>query len=352
MNLVQLIPNTVTAQTMRMMARAIRYTPNPVLSKFKPVINKRGDRLDPDVALSLSILNKAQGNDFTTMLPVDGRELIDREASYTAISKHHKWVQTEDGDINGTPIRTYYGKSALRKNKVLIYLHGGGWTLGSIESHDVTCRYIAGETGIKVVSVDYALAPESPYPYALNEVDKIIDHFIKDNEVSVAGDSAGGNLALAVTTHRINSGKELPAGIVAVVPVTNLHEFNTGSYDEFKTGFFLTKAQMEWYKKQYITEGVDTTNPLVSPIYTPNEVLEQFPPTLIVTAGFDPLRDEGEAFYQKLKGVSDKHFWVNAINQCHPFINSPLIWRDAGRYLMYVCQWIGDTHNLYGHSNL
>lgn len=319
-------------------AKAISKAPEALVELQKPVVNERGFVLEPRIALSLNAL-KATGNKDFCDVPVEvGRKIIDNEADY-AVTRHIAVDNVEDTAIAGVHCRVYSNK-AHRNGRTIVYLHGGGWVLGSLESHDITCRYLANMADAKVISVNYRLAPEHPFPAALTDVNAVLDVLLRESSrVILMGDSAGGNLTLTSTISRIQAGLDLPMAIVPLVPVTNLDAFDTGSYQEFETGFFLTKKQMEWYRNHYLGE-LDTKDPLVSPIFADQDTLLQFPPSYTVVAGFDPLRDEGEAMFEKLRSAGWNATLQVAESQVHPFVNSITMWEGAEKAMHDVALWI------------
>jgi len=218
------------------------------------------------------------------------------------------------GPAGPVPIRIYI---PLQKPDlpVIIYYHGGGWVIGSLDSHDNICRSLAKKTSGIVVSVDYRLAPEHPFPAAVDDAYAALK-WVSQNAASfngdstriiVAGDSAGGNLAAAIALmSRDRNGPRLSAQIL-IYPATNLAELNTNSYRQFADGFYLTKRYIENFRSRYLPDPQDWSNVYASPLLATN--LEKLPPALIVTAEFDPLRDDGVAYAIKLKnaGVPAKH---------------------------------------------
>ncbi|MFB6296440.1 MAG: alpha/beta hydrolase [Halobacteriales archaeon] len=197
---------------------------------------------------------------------------------------------------------------------VLTFYHGGGWVIGTLDTHEPICRALAGAADCVVVSVDYRLAPEHPFPAALEDC-YAATRWVSDNaatlhadpdRVAVGGDSAGGNLAAAVAQAcRDHGGPELVHQLL-VYPVTD-HAFDTDSYAENAEGYFLTRADMEWFWDHYLDSRFDGNNPYASPLRARD--LGGLPPASVVTAGFDPLRDEGIAYAKRLDaaGVAVEH---------------------------------------------
>jgi acetyl esterase len=223
-------------------------------------------------------------------------------------------VPTPDGDV---PVRVYVpladpaGPAGSEEPRpALVYLHGGGWVIGSIETHDHTCRSLANGSGAVVVSVGYRLAPEHLFPAGLDDclaavrwvVDNAGELGIDAGRLALGGDSAGGNLA-AVITQRLRDGGPPIRFQLLVYPVVDATLAHP-SIDENAEGYFLTKAAMLWFGQNYLAgAGADPTDPQVSPLLAAPEALTGLPPALVVTAEYDPLRDEGEAYAAALRAA-------------------------------------------------
>ena len=204
-------------------------------------------------------------------------------------------------DADGVPARLYRPSSATPLG-LLVYYHGGGWVLGGLDSHDDVCRKLARAMGHAVLSVDYRLAPEAPFPAAVEDSMRALrwahahasELGIDPDRIAVGGDSAGGNLAAVVAN---NSPITLRTQML-IYPVTDATR-SSQSYIDNANGYRLTAAGMKWFCDHYVGSG-STTDPRVSPLYAPAEVLAGAPPAFIITAEFDPLRDEGEAYAERL----------------------------------------------------
>ena len=207
-----------------------------------------------------------------------------------------------DGEI---PVRLYRpeSKSALPG---LVYFHGGGFVLCNLESHDGVCRSLANAAGCAVVSVDYRLAPEHPFPAAPEDcyaatrfvAERGRELGIDSARIAVGGDSAGGNLTAVVSQMaRDRRGPRLRFQLL-VYPVTDA-SFDTPSYRENAEGYFLTTTMMKWFWGKYLANPADAANPYASPLRAMD--LTGLPPGLCITAEFDPLRDEGEAYAARLR---------------------------------------------------
>lgn len=190
----------------------------------------------------------------------------------------------------------------------LVYYHGGGWVIGNLDTVDVPCRMLANRAGCVVISVDYRLAPEHKFPTAAEDayaaVEWVAEHAasigVDPERIAVGGDSAGGNLAAVVALMAREQGGPTLAYQMLIYPVTN-HSYDTDSYRNNPEGYFLTKNTMVWFWNHYLGDEQDGQNPYASPLLAKD--LSGLPPALVITAGFDPLRDEGEAYAARLKAA-------------------------------------------------
>ncbi|MBL8231412.1 MAG: alpha/beta hydrolase, partial [Bryobacterales bacterium] len=226
----------------------------------------------------------------------------------------------------GTPIRVYWG-SEETPCPALVYFHGGGWVLCNLDTHDVMCRAIANRAGAAVISVDYRLAPEHPFPAAVNDcyeaacwvLENAARLGVDPDRVTIGGDSAGGNLATVVCIRARDEGGPRFAGQVMVYPVTDLSNFDTPSYHEFAEEHSLTRPLMEWFRGHYLPSAQDARNPYASPLLTPD--LSGLPPALILTAECDPLRDEGERYAARLEESGVAVTLSRYAGMIHPFFS-------------------------------
>ncbi len=202
----------------------------------------------------------------------------------------------------------------------LVWLHGGGWAIGSLESHDPLCRALSARSGSTVVAVDYRLAPEHPHPAALEDAWTATKWAVREfGPIAVGGDSAGGHLAAVVALRARDRGVPLRLQTL-VVPVTD-YAFETASYAEHGTGCGLERTTIEWFWGLYVTDRADADDREVSPLRAPD--VSATAPALVVTAEYDPLRDEGEAYAAKLRdaGVDVEH--TRAAGMVHGFLRMP-----------------------------
>jgi acetyl esterase len=201
---------------------------------------------------------------------------------------------------------------------VMLYLHGGGWVIGSVASYDALARHLCHETGSVVVTVDYRLAPEHRFPAALDDCRAALD-WVHANctalggdprRIVLAGDSAGGNLTAVCAALAHDAGAPSPAGQVLVYPVTGYHTPPTPSYAEPDKGRMLSRAMMVWFFEQYLPDPSQAADPRACPLR--REDLSGLPPALVITAQHDPLRDEGIAYARRLAAagvpVRESHY--------------------------------------------
>jgi acetyl esterase len=189
---------------------------------------------------------------------------------------------------------------------VLVWFHGGGFVIGSVPESDGDCRHLATLASITVVSVDYRLAPEHPFPAAADDcfaatswvVERAAELGIDASRVAVGGDSAGGNLATVVALMARDRGTPRIRFQLLVYPVADLVTLDTRSHHDNAEGYFLTRKSMFWFRDHYLPREADRKNPYASPLHAD---LRFLPPAFVVTAEFDPLRDEGEQYAERLE---------------------------------------------------
>jgi acetyl esterase len=218
--------------------------------------------------------------------------------------------RTFPGPAGEVPVRVYVPTTEPGPRPVLVYFHGGGWVIGDLESHDATVRALAAASGLTVVAVDYRLAPEHPFPAAIDdclaavcwvaEPSTAAELDVDPARLAVGGDSAGGNLAAVAAQQLRDTGPTLRFQVL-VYPATEMH-FTHPSIEENADGYFLTKADMAWFRGHYCA-GEDWNDPRMSPLLATDEAVRGVAPALVITAEFDPLRDEGEAYAAKLQAA-------------------------------------------------
>ncbi|MFF7991570.1 alpha/beta hydrolase [Kitasatospora xanthocidica] len=212
-------------------------------------------------------------------------------------------IPQEQGELAAT---LYTPDGLAEGSGLLVYLHGGGWVVGSRASHDHVARFLAQRAHVRVLSVEYRLAPEHVFPAAAEDAlaafdyahAKAADLGADPERIAIGGDSAGGNLAAVAARAAVRRGGPAPVFQLLLYPATDA-SVRRPSRELFADGFFLTSADMDWFADRYAPEPADRTDPRLSPLLA--EDLTGLPPAYIGTAGFDPLRDEGEAYARALR---------------------------------------------------
>lgn len=291
----------------------------------------------PAVKQLLDQINSAEGKPIQEMTVQENREGLQAfyenlvgEKQEVAKVENIK-IPTHDGEAIGLRIYTPEGNGPF---PVLIYYHGGGWVLGDLEVIDPIMRRIVNHTSSIVVSVDYRLAPEYKFPIPAEDcytatkwVAENIQKYNGDpNRLAVAGDSAGGNLAAVVPLMaKDRNGPKISLQIL-LYPVTDF-DTTTPSYIENGTGNYLETAAMHWFNAQYLNHEADKKNPYAAPLQARD--LTGLPSALVITAEYDVLRDEGEAYADRLReaGVHVESKRFNG--QIHGFFWMPTIMKDA-----------------------
>jgi len=272
--------------------------------------------LDPQAANVIDLIVKSGRPAYHTLSPKEARRLfLETRPASTPPAPQIGAVRdvSAEGPLGAIPLRVYrpVGVPDSTRLPVLVFFHGGGWVIGNIESHDVACRQVTAEAGISVISVDYRLAPEHKFPAPVDDAWAatrwIVAHAdelgVDGRRLAVGGDSAGGNLAAVVALLARDAGGPKIALQVLTYPVTDLGA-ETKSYADLADGYMLTRDSMRWFRAQYLAKEEDALDWRASPIRAAS--LAGVAPALVITAGFDPLRDEGEAYACRLReaGVS------------------------------------------------
>ena len=267
--------------------------------------------LDNEAKVWLDFLKSLGGKPAHELTPEKnrlGEKYLARKAARTPLASDAGNVKTDDrfipvtdGEI-GIRIYTPDGTGPF---PLLVFFHGGGWMMGDLDSVDAPLRVISGKSSVIVVSVAYRLSPEYKFPVALNDCYQAVEWtFVNasslggDSErIAVGGDSAGGNLAAAVALLAREQGSPALCFQILIYPVLDL----SGEYPSHSkfSGYFLTQEDMYYFKNHYLAAAGDDTNCYASPLLAAD--LSGLPPALVVTAGYDPLHDEGEVYAARLK---------------------------------------------------
>ncbi len=215
---------------------------------------------------------------------------------------------------------------------MLLYFHGGGFVIGDLVTCESVCRFLARHAGVSVLAVDYRMGPEHPFPAAVEDATAALE-WARDNaatlgvdpaRIAVGGDSAGGNLA-TVAARLVRAGDRSAAAFqLLIYPVCDFSA-KRPSYFTFQEGFLLSKAEMDWFRDHYLPDESRRSDPRASPILA--EDLGSLPPAHLVTAGFDPLRDEGEEYARRMRDAGVRVSVRRHDGLVHSFAN----WTTMGR---------------------
>jgi acetyl esterase len=226
------------------------------------------------------------------------------EANAAALAGETEEVaSTADLEVGGVRVRSYLPAAAPVQGgdlPLVVFIHGGGWVVGSLDAADGVCRALANRVPCRLISVDYRLAPEHPFPAAVEDCWSVTRWaFEQSARVAVAGDSAGGNLAAVMALRARDAGLPLAFQLL-IYPVTD-HSFDTASYSANASGFGLTELAMRWYWDKYLA-GSHGGHPEASPLRA--EDVSGAAPALVVVCQYDPLRDEGVAYAERLRAAA------------------------------------------------
>ena len=285
--------------------------------------------LDPQAKFVLDIAIKNKVPPLDSMSATDAKQAYEARAQKMCL-KDLSIGSSEDFEIPGSessiPVRLYKPIDGGEDLPVVVYYHGGGWVIGSRDSHDALCRQISNEGPFIVLSVDYRMGPEHAFPAAPTDafdaykwtIENIQSHGGNATKVAVAGDSAGGNLSAVVSIMARDLGIQPPAFQWLIYPATDAHMI-TDSHKDLSDGYFLTKDLMDWFQGHYLQNEGDQDDWRVSPLRS--ESLADLPPALIQTAGFDPLKDEGVLYGERMNKEGSSASHTEYPGMIHGFIN-------------------------------
>jgi len=270
--------------------------------------------------------------------PAEGRKTVD-EVQSGEIEKppvDEEWITVPGGPTGQVRARIVRPAGATGALPVIVYIHGAGWVFGNAHTHDRLVRELAVGTGAAVVFPEYDLSPEARYPVAIEQnyavakwvVEQGATKGLDGSRVAVAGDSVGGNMTAALTLMAKQRGDVPLAAQVLFYPVTDA-SFDTPSYHQFAEGYFLRRDAMQWFWDQYTTDEAERAQITASPLRASTEQLTGLPPALVITGEADVLRDEGEAYANKLReagvpvtavryqGIIHDFVMLNALRETH-----------------------------------
>jgi acetyl esterase len=272
--------------------------------------NSPDGKMEIRTALALKFLKEYQGNDIFEVRDTFAKMIKGNYAKKLPITKVENFsIDIHTGSV---PVR-FYTNDEDKSKALIVFIHGGGWCIGNLNTHDQQCRRLVLSSGNPLLSIDYSLSPEVKFPHAINEVSSIlqqlsekkIDITADTTKLVVMGDSAGGNMSITSILNLIDKGIDISCikCLIPVYPVTDCTEDKGGSYKDFQRGYILTRHLMDLFSDNYIPENHNRKDPLLSPLYSND--LDKLPPCFVITAGLDPLRDEGERFAQKLQSLGN-----------------------------------------------
>ncbi|MFI7504739.1 alpha/beta hydrolase [Streptomyces sp. NPDC049687] len=270
--------------------------------------------------------------------PVEGRKAVDEVQSGDVVKPavEEEWVTVAGGPTGGVRVRVVRPAGAEGVLPVILYIHGAGWVFGDAHTHDRLVRELAVGAGAAVVFPEYELSPEARYPVAIEQNFAVARWVVAQggsrgldgSRLAVAGDSVGGNMAAALTLMAKERGGVALVQQVLFYPVTDA-SFDTASYRQFATGYFLRRDAMRWFWDQYTSDEAERAQVTASPLRATVEQLAGLPPALVITGEADVLRDEGEAYANKLReagvpvtavrfqGIIHDFVMLNALRSTH-----------------------------------
>ncbi|WP_329556303.1 alpha/beta hydrolase [Streptomyces sp. NBC_00696] len=272
------------------------------------------------------------------LAPAEGRKAVD-EVQSGEIAKpavDEEWITVPGGPTGEVRTRVVRPAGVTGTLPVIIYIHGAGWVFGNAHTHDRLVRELAVGANAAVVFPEYDLSPEARYPVAIEQnytvarwvVEQGASKDLDPARIAVVGDSVGGNMTAALTLMAKERGDVPLLQQVLFYPVTDAN-FDTGSYDQFATGYFLRRDGMQWFWDQYTTDEAERAQITASPLRATTELLTGLPPALVITGEADVLRDEGEAYANKLReagvavtavrfqGIIHDFVMLNALRETH-----------------------------------
>jgi len=302
-------------ETQRRFAESMLQLPPAVLRKVagEEIRSPEGYVLDPQIQVILRLAEVLGHSEWSHQGVHKARRSMEFSSQILtarprgSVAIHDEMLRVSGGIVR---VRIYKPESATGPLPVIVYYHGGGFVLGSLLSHNGECMAMALGANALVVAVDYRLAPEFPFPTAADDAvaaylwiaDRAASLGGDPKRMAVAGDSAGGNLA-AVVSRDLREHAQRPVFQLLIYPAVDFTR-SMPSHQYFKSGFFLTKATMDWFLNNYMGRSTDWTHPRASPLLANDH--RGLPPALVLTGGFDPLRDEGRAYAEALDGAGVK----------------------------------------------
>jgi acetyl esterase len=335
------IPRTPPAVEHRVLKAVCGLPPRVQRRLFGPLPEIDGQVLAPDTQALLWVAKLVGTTSFTGGMPV-AEARIANQVSAMAMGARPPipMASVEDltvpGEAGPLPCRLYVPPrlQAGSAAPLLLFFHGGGWVIGGLDTHDDACRFLAAAAGTVVLSLDYRLSPEHPFPAAVEDawsgfawaVDNAASIGVDPERIAVGGDSSGANLAAVVSLMARTGGSAMPAMQLLFYPPTDAAA-DLPSRRLFAHGFLLTKDDMDSWQGHYLPPGTDVTDTRASILLTPD--LSGLPPAYVSTAGFDPLRDEAEAYALRMREAGVKVALRRHPGLIHSFVNHTAVSRTA-----------------------
>ena len=296
--------------------------------------------LDPQARALIDLMQERQVPPVHTLSPTEARRLYRDRRGFTQPLPPAIGELSDLRDEGPVPMRLYRPLSP-GPHPVLMYFHGGGWTIGDLDTHDVLCRQLCAGAGVAVVAVDYRLAPEHRFPAAVDDSLAatlwVQQHAaalgLDGSRLALGGDSAGGNLAAVVAIALRDAGAPAPLLQLLIYPATD-QRAQAPSHTTNGQGYLLTSDSVAYYRGQYFADEAQWLDWRASPLLAPD--LTGLPPALVLTAGYDPLRDEGRQYADALSAAGNAVQYLCFERQVHGFITMSRV-IDEAQTAVAVC---------------
>jgi acetyl esterase len=259
----------------------------------------------------------------------DGRKAVDtaQDGEFPEPPATRQDLLVPGGPTGAVPVTVYRPQGSVGDLPVVLYTHGAGWVFGDVHTHDRLVRELTTRAEAATVFTSYSLSPEARYPVAIEQLYTVLEwiandgaaHGLDPERIAVAGDSVGGNMTAAITLMAKQRGGPAIAGQLLYYPVTDA-SFDTGSYHQFATGYWLRRDGMQWFWDQYTTDPAQRAQVTASPLRATPADLAGLPPALVINGEADVLRDEGEAYAAKLRAAGVPVTSVRYNGTIHDFV--------------------------------
>jgi acetyl esterase/lipase len=285
--------------------------------------------IDPQAQLVLDIAKEKNLPAIDTLSASDGKAAYEARAQALA-GEEIAVGKVQDivipGILGNIPARLYQPENQPDNCPILVYFHGGGWVVGNPDTHDKLCREVCKKGEFIVLSVDYRMGPDEPFPAAVIDchdalnwaVDNIAAYEGDASRIAVGGDSAGGNLSAVTCLMALEQKSYMPVFQWLIYPATNMH-MESQSHKDLAEGYFLTRDLMEWFQGHYLQSDADKGDWRASP--SKANTFKGLPPALLTTAGFDPLKDEGAFYAEQLQADGVEVTYTHYEGMLHGFMN-------------------------------